>query len=73
MRLFVDRDHEFHQSYFQEPGGAEAELEADVHGSIVGLFNGGFGNPCPGPRPQVRRRQLAGTACQPVLHWVTYG
>jgi pimeloyl-ACP methyl ester carboxylesterase len=48
MRLFEDRDHEFYQSYFQEPGRAEAELEADVRRSIIGLFNGGFGNPRPG-------------------------
>jgi hypothetical protein len=71
MRLFEDRDHEFYQSYFREPGGAEAELEADVHASIVGLFNSGFGDPVLGPRPRSRRRQLAGTACQPVLHCVT--
>jgi pimeloyl-ACP methyl ester carboxylesterase len=29
-------------------------LEADVRASIVGLFNGGFGNPRPGP-PVVRK------------------
>ena len=54
MRLLEDRDHEFYQSYFQEPGTAEAELETDVRASIVGLFNGGFGNPRPGP-PVVRK------------------
>jgi pimeloyl-ACP methyl ester carboxylesterase len=54
MRRFEDRDHEFYQSYFQEPGRAEAELEADVRRSIVGLFNGGFGNPRPGP-PVIRK------------------
>lgn len=54
MRLLEDADHEFYQSYFQESGRAEAELEADVRASIVGLFNGGFGNPRPGP-PVVRK------------------
>ena len=67
MRLFEDRDHESYQSYFREPGGAEAELEADVQASIVG----NLAIPVPGRRPQARRRQLAGTACQPVLHCVT--
>jgi pimeloyl-ACP methyl ester carboxylesterase len=54
MRRFGDADHEFYQSYFQEPGRAEAELEADIRASIVGLFNGGFGNPRSGP-PMVRK------------------
>jgi pimeloyl-ACP methyl ester carboxylesterase len=49
MRLFEDGDHAFYQSYFQEPGRAEAELEADVRASIIGLFNGGFGTPYSGP------------------------
>jgi hypothetical protein len=68
MRLFENRDHEFYQSYFREPGRAEAELEADVHASIVGLFNSGFGNPCPGPPSSVaqasasRNRLPAGVA-----------
>jgi pimeloyl-ACP methyl ester carboxylesterase len=61
MRLFEDADHEFYQSYFQEPGTAEAELEADVRASIIGLFNDGFGTPCSGP-PVIRKgdRLIAG-------------
>ena len=35
MRLLEDGEHEFYQSYFQQPGRAEAELEADVRASII--------------------------------------
>ena len=45
MRLLEHDDLVFYQSYFQEPGRAEAELEADIRASIVGLFSGSFGNP----------------------------
>jgi epoxide hydrolase A/B len=55
MRLLDDGEHEFYQAYFQEPGKAEAELEADVRRSIIGLFSGGFGSPRPGP-PVVPKR-----------------
>jgi epoxide hydrolase A/B len=54
MRLLDDGEHEFYQSYFQQPGRAEAELEADIRRSIIGLFSGGFGSPDPGP-PVVRK------------------
>jgi len=49
MRLLDDGEHEFYQAYFQVPGRAEAELEADVHRSIIGLFSGEIGKRRPGP------------------------
>jgi pimeloyl-ACP methyl ester carboxylesterase len=73
MRLFEDRDHEFYQSYFQEPGRAEAELEADVRTSMIGLFNGGLGSPRPGP-PVIRKgdRLIAAVGGRPTPpDWLT--
>ena len=54
MRRFEDADHEFYQSYFQKPGRAEAELEADVRSSIVAIFSGSFASSRSGP-PVVRK------------------
>ena len=53
---------------------AQAEEVADLHAftrAVAGMTT-------PKLRPEIggqafSRCQLAGTACQPVLHWVTYG
>ncbi|HVJ40781.1 MAG TPA: alpha/beta hydrolase [Dongiaceae bacterium] len=40
MRQLGDGGHEFYMIYFQEPGRAEAELEADIRRSFIGIFTG---------------------------------
>jgi pimeloyl-ACP methyl ester carboxylesterase len=43
-------DKQFYQLYFQEPGKAEAELEADVRRSILGMLYAASGSPPPEKR-----------------------
>jgi len=47
MRLLAG-DKQFYQLFFQEPGKAEAELEADVRKTLVTLFYSGSANASPG-------------------------
>ncbi|MEV0317086.1 alpha/beta fold hydrolase [Streptomyces sp. NPDC050658] len=42
---------EFYVSYFQEPGRAEAEIEADVRGWLAGFFGALSGDAMQGPAP----------------------
>jgi len=46
MRLMAG-DKQFYQLYFQEPGKAEAELEADVRKTLLTLFYSGSANASP--------------------------
>ncbi len=43
-------DEEFYISYFQEPGRAEAEIEPDVRGWLLGFLYGASGDVPPGTR-----------------------
>lgn len=40
MRQNAGPDREYYRTYFQEPGVAEAELEADVHRTMLGMLYG---------------------------------
>ncbi|HWT99965.1 MAG TPA: alpha/beta hydrolase [Terriglobales bacterium] len=53
MRQLGDEAHEFYMMYFQEPGRAEAELEADIRRTFIGTFSG-FSSPQP-HLPMVRK------------------
>ncbi|HVJ33816.1 MAG TPA: alpha/beta hydrolase [Terriglobia bacterium] len=67
MRQIGDSLHDFYMIYFQQPGRAEAELEADIRKSFIAIF-GGFSNPQPS-LPLVHKRegllQSAGGKQQP--------
>ncbi|MGH9296922.1 MAG: alpha/beta fold hydrolase, partial [Acidimicrobiales bacterium] len=41
-------EEEFYMNYFQEPGRAEAEIEGDVRGWLVGFYYGASGDAPPG-------------------------
>ena len=43
-------DKQFYQLYFQEPGKAEAEMDADVRGTIRGALYAASGDPPPAKR-----------------------
>jgi pimeloyl-ACP methyl ester carboxylesterase len=47
---FLAGEYQFYQLYFQEPGQAEAELEADVHQTMRLLLYSASGNPPPEKR-----------------------
>lgn len=50
MRLMVGTDKEFYQLYFQEPGKAEAELDADVRRAMTMFLYAASGDPPPAKR-----------------------
>lgn len=50
MKLMVGEQYNFYQLYFQEPGKAEAELEADVRRSLLGFLYSASGDPPPEQR-----------------------
>lgn len=50
MKLLEGDQHHFYQRYFQEPGKAEKELEADIRKSVVGFLYSASGDPPPEKR-----------------------
>jgi pimeloyl-ACP methyl ester carboxylesterase len=50
MTLLEGSQYHFYQSYFQEPGKAEAEFETDIRKSILGFLYAASGDPPPAER-----------------------
>lgn len=49
MRAMAGDAHEFYVEYFQKPGRAEAEIEEDVRGWLLGFYWGASGDVVDGP------------------------
>ncbi len=47
MKLLEGDQYHFYQRYFQEPGKAEKELEADIRKSVLGFLYSASGDPPP--------------------------
>jgi pimeloyl-ACP methyl ester carboxylesterase len=76
MKLMVGDQYNFYQLYFQEPGKAEAELEADVRKSLLGFLYSASGDPPPEQRWRYlfkRTETLLDTITVPATlpHWLT--
>jgi pimeloyl-ACP methyl ester carboxylesterase len=76
MKLMVGEQYNFYQLYFQEPGKAEAELEADVRKSLLGFLYSASGDPPPEHRWRYlfkRTETLLDTITVPATlpHWLT--
>lgn len=76
MKLMVGEQYNFYQLYFQEPGKAEAELEADVRKSLLGFLYSASGDPPPEQRWRYlfkRTETLLDTITVPAAlpHWLT--
>lgn len=50
MKLLEGSQYHFYQAYFQKPGKAEAEFEADIRKSLLGFLYSASGDPPPNER-----------------------
>lgn len=50
IKLMEGDQHHFYQGYFQEPGKAEAEIEADIRKALLGFLYSASGDPPPAER-----------------------
>ena len=61
----------FYWQYFQSPGVAEAEFEADVAGTLRAMFGGGFADPSASLFIEAGKGFLAGRQHAPLPPWIT--